>query len=92
MNHTINKAHEILKDNCPELFFKNGKLKGLVAHLVMNAIVCGRTYTVDPGTKYRRSIDYTIVIIAHLLKCGFKVETGNNAPRGGMTGKYVKIF
>ena len=47
-------------------------------------------YTTGSG-RFTKNMQHGPTVMALLQAIGVKFETGNDAPRGGMTGNYIKI-
>lgn len=48
-------------------------------------------YTAGRG-RYIHNADHTFEVCALLDRLGVKYEKGNDAPRGGLTGNYIRII
>lgn len=78
---------------------KNGaenKRKGTAAYrIIMNALNHGQAiirtcYTSGKG-RFCTNLDHTALVCLILDECKIKYIAGNDAPRGGLTGNYVKL-
>lgn len=56
-----------------------------------NPIVIRPVYTLGSGRRSTNQ-DHTLAVTQLLDLLGVKYETGNDAPRGGLTGNYIKIL
>jgi hypothetical protein len=66
---------------------------GYVRKMVTEAVRNGRTSTgyYQGGGRYTKAIDQTPYVLTALKKMGIEAISGNDAPRGGIGGNYVKL-
>jgi hypothetical protein len=88
---TITKRMEALVNES-----SHRSLKGTVAYrMVNNAIATGELirpcYTSGSG-RFTTNLDYTSDVIRLLTNLGLKYADGNDAPRGGKPGNWIKII
>ncbi len=78
--------------------------KSTVAYKVLTDLVenTNKTYMISSGLirpvyvsgakRFASNQDHTLAITRLLDLLGVKYESGNDAPRGGLTGNYIKIL
>ena len=75
------KSYQIIKDVC---FGTNNTF------MFANGVV--RPCKTSGSGRFTTNLDYTDSTSMELKMLGLKIEVGNDAPRGGATGKYIKML
>jgi hypothetical protein len=75
------------------IFKKDGQLTAMhqeaVSKILHNKRVYPRTWTGSGRRKSLRNISAYVMDVANFY--GYKVKTGNDAPRGGQEGRYIEF-
>lgn len=69
----------------------NDVINGTIKSNVVWANTIRPCYTSGRG-RFTKNMDYTYEVKQLLNLIGIKYESGNDAPRGGLTGNYIKVL
>ena len=75
------------------LYYKNGNMKFRYLNAIDSYTSNGKFRTVQSGHRGGRGTvsDQTYDLITIIEMFGYKYESGNDAPRGGVGGNYIKV-
>lgn len=86
------KANTILKRLEKVNVSKNSAAYRLIKNTVSEGKNFIRTCWTSGSGRFCKNLDYTNEVIRILSAINVKFEFGNDAPRGGLTGNFVKIL
>lgn len=67
-----------------------GRIEPLKTYMVYGGVI--RPVRTSGSGRFTKNMDYTADICRALDACGIKYETGNDAPRGGACGTFIKVL
>lgn len=68
----------------------HGRIEPLKTYMIRGGVI--RPVIVQGSGRFTKNADYTADICRALDACGIKYETGNDAPRGGACGTFIKLL